>query len=213
MVEPNIKHVATNVPSSSLMDYAATVLKDGGIVVAPTETRYGLLVRADQMPPIKRLYEIKKRSLDEPIAVFVGSIELMMHYADLNPLIQRIARLFLPGPVTLVIPAVWNFLDPIVRDGKVGLRVSSSQVIQEIMQRVNFPVSATSANLSGKATAGKIREIFDIFSDAVDLYLDAGSLDNQVSTVVDCSNERLVVLREGAVSSADIKAAAKGVME
>ena len=213
MVDPIIRHIDPLAPSSSLVDHAVDVLEKGGLVVAPTETQYGLLTRADQAQPVKRLYQLKERSLNQPTAVFVGRIELMMHYARLNPLATRLARLFLPGPLTLVVSAIGTFPAGVVSEGKIGLRVSSSHVIQGIMQRVDFPVSATSANISGETTAARIDDIALLFGDAIGLYLDAGALEQQVSTVVDCSDERLIVLREGTVSLADLEAALKGTVQ
>ena len=211
MTEPNVKRIDPEEPAQALIDQAVSVLEDGGLVVAPTETRYGLLTRADQTEPLKKMYRLKKRSTDLPTAVFIGSIELMMHYANLNPIAQRLARLFMPGPLTLVLPSLGTYPDVVVRDDRIGLRVSSSLVVQKIMQCVGFPVSATSANISGEDTAERIEEIAELFGVEIDLYLNGGSLAGQTSTVVDCCGPEPVVLRAGAISAADIDMAVKGV--
>ncbi|MBU8933024.1 MAG: threonylcarbamoyl-AMP synthase [candidate division Zixibacteria bacterium] len=211
MTEPNVKRIDSGEPAQALIDQAVRVLEDGGLVVAPTETRYGLLARADQAGPLQKVYRLKKRSTELPTAVFVGSIELMIHYANLNPIAQRLARLFLPGPLTLVLPAIGTYPDVVVTEDRIGLRVSSSPVIQKIIQCVGFPVSATSANISGEVTSGRCEEIAEIFGDEINLYLDAGRLAGQTSTVVDCCGPEPVVLRTGAISAADIEVAVKGV--
>lgn len=183
----------------------------GGLVVAPTETRYGLLARADQGAPLEKLYRLKGRPDDHLTAVFAGNREQMTLWANLNSMALRLARQFLPGPLTLVVPAVGTFPDVVVREGKIGLRLSSSPVIQQIMQNIDFPVSATSANISGEATPESVDEIVQLFGSEVDLYLNAGRLGGPVSTVVDCCGPEPVVLREGAVGKNDIEAAVKAV--
>ncbi len=196
-------------PDPAVIEEAVAVLEAGGLVVAPTETRYGLLARADKGLPAERLTEVKRRSETKPISVFVGSFEMIMHYARMNPTSQRLAQLFLPGPLTLVVPAIGTWHEMIVPQDKIGIRVSSSPVIQAIMERVDFPVTATSANISGEDEAETVSEIAEAFEDGVDLYLDSGRLAGMPSTVVECIDETPKILREGAIDPNEIMAAVK----
>jgi tRNA threonylcarbamoyl adenosine modification protein (Sua5/YciO/YrdC/YwlC family) len=92
-----------------------------------------------------------------------------------------------------------------VVDGKIGLRWSSSPVIDGLLRRLECPLTATSANISGRPDPESVEEIVSQFGDRVDLYLDAGPLTGPTSTVVDCSGEKPKILRDGAIPRAEIE--------
>ena len=211
MADVQVEKIDPDNPVMSLVERAISVLESGGIVVAPTETRYGLLARADRQMPTERLMAIKQRSAGKPVAVFVGTIEMIMHYAEINPTAQMLARVFLPGPLTLVAPAIGSWGKMIVPDRTIGIRISSSPVIQAIMERVDFPVTATSANLPGDDDNSDVVSIAATLGDRVDLYLDGGVLLGAPSTVVDCSQDEPVILRQGAIAADQILSAMKAV--
>lgn len=207
MIDQNIVAVDVDTPDLETINRAVDILKAGGLVVAPTETRYGLLGRADKAEVVEKVYQLKKRALSQPIAIFVGSLEMVTHYAELNPPAQFLARLFLPGPLTLVLKGLPEWDSPVAHNGKVGIRISTAPVIQEIMERAGFPLTATSANLSGATELSSIDDISHALGAAVDLYLDSGVLDGAPSTVVDCSGDFPTILREGAIDKKEIMAA------
>ena len=205
MMSPRIDAVEYAVPDVGIVAKAAVVLKDGGLVVAPTETRYGLLARADQPSAVSRLYSIKGRPVKLPTAIFVRDQRDISSYAVFNPAAKRLAERFLPGPLTLVLKATRDLGEPLVVDGKIGIRLSSAPFIIALLKEVSFPVTATSANLSGTEDLDTVDEIARAFGGKVDLYIDVGVLDNTVSTVVDVSQEQAVILREGAIAADDIQ--------
>lgn len=211
MNKDSIKKINCSNPETEIIEQVIKKLIAREIVVVPTETRYGMLTRADSEDSVKNLYRLKRRSKFQPSAVFVGNLEMMMHYGELTPSIQRLAKLFLPGPVTLIIKALDGAMLPVIVDGKIGMRISSSQVIENIMGNIPFPVTATSANLSGSEDNITIEEIHKTFGDQISLYLDGGKLDNTTSTVIDCTGTEPVVLREGAIAKETILDALKGV--
>jgi L-threonylcarbamoyladenylate synthase len=184
---------------------AAEVLKDGGIVVVPTETRYGMAIRIDDSSCLERLYHIKKREKSLPTAIFVRSHEEIGHFGTLNNFSSRLAESFLPGPMTLVIPAKPGYAPPLTAENKIGIRYSSSKVIADLLENVQFNFTATSANISGTGELTQISEIAGIFEDEIDLYLDAGPLGSISSTVVDCTGRTAQVLRLGAISEEQIR--------
>ncbi|HOD67653.1 MAG TPA: L-threonylcarbamoyladenylate synthase [candidate division Zixibacteria bacterium] len=207
---PRVEEIDPQAPARELINEAVTVLDGGGLVVAPTETRYGLLARADRKIPADRLARAKRRASEKPISIFVGTIEMITHYAELRPTALRLARIFLPGPLTLVLPAVGSWHPVIAPVGKIGVRVSASPVIQAIMERVEYPVTATSANISGDEENETVEQIVEIFGDEVDLYLDGGPLTGMPSTVIDCTIVPPAVLREGAIDPAEIDRVVRG---
>jgi L-threonylcarbamoyladenylate synthase len=186
------------------MERAAAVLAAGDLVAAPTETRYGLFVRADRQASLQRLYETKQRPLDRPTALLIDQFSEAERYGRVNCGAAALAERFMPGPVTLVLAATCNWPPPMVIDGKIGLRCSSSPVVHEILSRLKVPIAATSANISGQSERDNVSEIVDDFDDRVALYLDAGPLTGPASTVIDCSTDQPRVLREGAVAADEI---------
>ena len=191
-------------PQGRLTDQAAALLLRGDLVVAPTETRYGLLARADDTESLRKLYRAKDRDRAAAVAIFVDSIEALDTYGVMTPSARRLAKRFMPGPLTLVLTAADGTTLPVESDGRVGLRVSSSPVVEAILEKVRKPLTATSANLTGHGEAETIDQVVEAFGSAVALYLDAGCLVGNVSTVVLCQGDRTELLREGALSAAGI---------
>ena len=199
-------------PDSRLVDEVVRCLIAGGMVVAPTETRYGLMVRADRNEDLERMYAIKHRDLNLPTALFVADLAAATRYGQITPTAEALANKFLPGPLTMILRSVTDWSAPRVSGGKIGLRISSAPVIQQVLGRVPFPLSATSANVSGSGDPVNIEDAVEAFGDGVDLYLDAGPIDGPLSTVVDCSSEPVRILRSGAISNEAIAAAAGGTV-
>ncbi len=204
MTRPIILTINPDTPEEPILEMAVDMLRRDGIVLAPTETRYGLLARIDRPETVHELYRMKKRDLDQPTAVFLKSVDEIERYACLTDVATALAKRFLPGPMTLVMNAREPLPSPLVVDGKIGIRVSSSAVIAGLLERIDFRLTATSANLSGEPETETVSEIADIFGSAVPMYLDAGPLCGPPSTVVDCTGEKPVVLRRGAIAEEEI---------
>ena len=194
-------------PDPAIIDRATGLLESGLTVVAPTETRYGLLVRADRQDRLEALYRLKNRDLNRPTALLVPDTDSISRLGRMNPAARILAERFLPGPLTLVLEAVESWPPPRVVDGRIGIRYSPLGVIRAILGIIDFPLTATSANISGQAEGETVEEIRAGFEDRVELYLDAGPLTGPVSTVVDCSGDTTVILREGAIPSDAIRTA------
>jgi L-threonylcarbamoyladenylate synthase len=192
-------------PLEAELSMTAELLRSGGLVVAPTETRYGLLIRADRPESLQRLFTVKGRSVLQPTSVFVADIAGAARLARINESATRLAKAFLPGPLTLVLPSIVAWEPPLVVAGKIGIRISSSPVIAGLVGRVEAPLTATSANRSGSPDLATAAEIQAVFGDEVDLYLDGGELMNDTSTVVDCTGPEVIILRRGAVDESEIR--------
>ena len=146
-----------------LLDWVTSALAEGELVVAPTETRYGLVARVDDAVAVDKLYQAKARPGGAPVAVFLGGVLALYRYAVMTASSDALATRFLPGPLTLVLKAAADNVWPVVNDGWIGLRVSSSQVVQALVESSPFPLSATSANRSGSPELETIDEIYDAF--------------------------------------------------
>ncbi|MEA1980438.1 MAG: L-threonylcarbamoyladenylate synthase [candidate division Zixibacteria bacterium] len=190
--------------NSKLLLQIISSLKNNHIIVAPTETRYGLLVRADNKTAIENLYEIKQRPSSMPTAVFVKSLKEIDDLAIMNEISTKLTNRFLPGPLTLVLNTKIKFPEPVVVNNKIGIRYSPSEIINKLVNAVDFPLTATSANLSGQNENETIEEIYQTFGQKVGFYLDEGRLNSLSSTVVDCSENRCRILRAGAIDNDEI---------
>lgn len=203
-----IIHIDSVNPDSTHLDRAADILLAGGLVVSPTETRYGLLANACNGDAVSRLCQAKGRDFNRAVAVFVDNIHSIREIAVLDEVAERLARTFLPGPLTLVLKATVNWPSPLVVDEKIGIRISTSPVISQLVRRIG-PLTATSANMSGFPDPVDVTEAREQLGKAVDLYLDAGNLSGPVSTVVDCSHGLCHILRAGAIEPERIVNAVK----
>lgn len=184
---------------------AARVIADGGVVVAPTETRYGLLVRGDNETAVQRLFELKGRQFSSPTALFVAAKSDIARLGIVTPIAQDLIEEFLPGPLTVVLASRVNWSAPRVVDGKIGIRLSSSNLIHQLVDAVEASLTATSANLSGHPNRETIHDIHSDFGDRVDLYIDGGPLTGPVSTVVECIESSYRILRAGAIPIEEIE--------
>ena len=183
------------------MSQAAAALSAGQLVVAPTETQYGLLAVGSDPAAVERLLQVKGRRTGQPISVFLSSPDDISRYAQLTPEAERLTRAFLPGPLTLVLESRVDWGAPLVVDGKIGLRVSPLPLILQLVRLVGAPLTATSANRAGLAGSDTIDAVLAQLGRAVALYLDGGPLTGPVSSVVVCDRRGMTVLREGAIAT------------
>ena len=203
-------HVDPDNPNAEVINLAATVLRDGGIVVFPTETVYGIGALADSKFGAQEIFEVKVRPLDMPLPWLVENEDALDTYGvDIPEYAHRLARAFWPGPLSLVVTASdrvgKDFRAP---DGTVALRSPDHEVVTELIAAAGGPIIATSANTHGRPAPAAFDAVEERIIIAADLSLDGGeTAHQQASSVVLCTGPEPVVLREGAVSSADIAAA------
>jgi L-threonylcarbamoyladenylate synthase len=198
--------VDPNAVAAPALNMAAEILSNGGLVVSPTETRYGILARADRREVLERLYRVKARNINKPTSVLVAQPEDIGRLGKINRPAELMIGAFLPGPLTLVLASLKEWFPPAVVDEKIGLRCSSMLFVNGLVTALDMPLTATSANRAGGSEFESVDEIETEFGDEIDLYLDAGPLTGKTSTVVDCSGKEPVILREGAISRNNIEA-------
>lgn len=192
---------------SQISDVVAA-LKQGRPAVFPTDTVYGLGVAVGFSEGPDELFAVKRRPEGKPVAWLVGGVEDLEAYgADLPESAIEAARRFWPGPLTLVVKA--SELVPEAfrsRQGTVGLRMPDDDTALEIIREVGCPVATTSANISGEPAPRSFSEIDQrVLDAAVSCAGDGSQGSGLASTVIDCTGERLAVLREGALSLEDVE--------
>jgi L-threonylcarbamoyladenylate synthase len=191
-------------PDESVIEKAARILRLGGIVVYPTETLYGLGANIMDTLSLERLFEIKGRRKDKPVSIAFRDMEQAERYAVFNQAAKKLAQLMLPGPLTMVLPARVNLGDMFGGE-KIAVRMPSNAVARAILEKTRFPITATSANLSGQADPVCAKDAINQIGDKVDLVLDGGDCEHgKPSTVVDLTGKKPVFLREGAIPKSRI---------
>jgi L-threonylcarbamoyladenylate synthase len=190
-----------------LVDEVVEVLQRGGVVVLPTDTVYGLAALPTDAAAVERIFDLKGRAADVPIAVLCATAEQALTLADPVPGIEAVARRFWPGPLTLVLPRrAGADLHLGAPEHTVGLRVPDHDLVRAITARVG-PIAATSANRHGEPTAAQALEAAAALAGPVDLVVDGGSLEAAASTVVDATTDPWVALRHGPIDPAEVIAA------
>lgn len=170
--------------------YAKKRLYEDQVIVAPTDTVYGLMCRFDRSDAIERLYTIKNRPKEKAIPVLIGNIEQLPQvvHTPLVLAVNQFIETFWPGPLTVVLTAS-NSLPAILTAGQssVAVRIPQHKALCRLLNEVG-PLAATSANISGQPEAHTVDEILAQLGQAVSLILDGGiSSQNPASTVVDLS--------------------------
>lgn len=187
---------------------AARVLKDGGVVLFPTDTVYGLAVDAMNPEALARLRALKGRDEKKPISVIVPGIESLSRYGIMHDRAHELADRFLPGALTLVVEATKEIPAELTQDGAIGLRVPDDTFCLALAETFGTPYTATSANRSGLPTLGSVAAILEQFGDSapmIDLVIDDGTRSGtEPSTIVAIRDGSVSVLREGAIPSETI---------
>jgi len=195
-------------PSDAILERVSSVIESGGVVVLPTETVYGLVGDVSSAPVLERIYKLKRRGADKPISIFVNREILRELFPEGLPQVsRRLADKFWPGPLTLIVPHKGRRYQGLRSgSGKIGLRFSSSKLIQGVLRRVKAPLSATSANLSGEEESYTFERIVETFGSQVDLIVKAEERQGEkVSTVLEVEAKGVRIIREGAVPIKEIK--------
>lgn len=200
-------------PNAEVINLAATVLRDGGIAVFPTETVYGLGALADSCFGPHELFEVKVRPASLPIPLLVETEDALDKYGvDVPAYAHDLAKAFWPGAITLVVKASEavskDFRAP---DGTIGLRSPNHEVVMELIRASGGPLFTTSANTHGNPAPGAFSEVEPRILNHADIALDGGETEHQQpSTVVVCTGPEPVIARQGAVPPEAIMAAVGG---
>lgn len=203
--------VDATAPSPALMNYVAGRIRAGEVVGVPTDTFYGLAVDPVNLRAVDKVYEIKSRSRHKPLSLLIENTDQADDLAqELSEDFQMLARHFWPGPLTLIVKASHNLpLRVTANTGNVALRVPDSAIALAILAATAFPITATSANLSGASECCTAHALFEQLGERIPLIVDGGSTPRTVaSTIVDLSDENVGwrIIREGAITEDKIRA-------
>lgn len=178
---------------------AVAVLGNGGLVIYPTETCYGIGADATNDGAVKSVITVKRRSAQKKISIAFSDIRMARKYLVVTKNAEKLAKAFMPGPLTLVVESKNKPAK------KVGFRIPDDKIVLRIIRKLGKPITTTSANIAGKQPLYRIKNVTKIFDGKVDLILDAGDLKKTMpSTVYDVLDGK--ILRKGPVSEKRIRA-------
>ncbi len=180
---------------------AIAVLKSGGIVAYPTETFYGLGAKYDIDSALKRLYEIKKRPQEKAMPLIIGSREELFLITDsVNKSAMDLMDRFWPGPLTILFRARPGLSEYISSENKVAVRIPGESFALRLAMAAGFPITSTSANISGMPPADNASMISDYFGEVIDLIIDGGKTNGGLpSTIVDITGDMPKIIRHGSI--------------
>lgn len=186
----------------------AEAIEKGGVVAVPTDTVYGLVCDARNEDAIKRMFAMKGRPQEKAFSVFVKDIAMARRYAYISDAKTKFLQRVWPGAVIAVFHHKEK-LPAALTGGKdtIGIRIPDHPFLSALLDRLDFPLAQTSANISVMPPAKNADEIVGYFKDAVtepDFIVDAGEFSGAPSTVVDCTGASPLILRSGIVSKMDI---------
>jgi L-threonylcarbamoyladenylate synthase len=195
---------AINDREGAMLARAVDALRRGEVVVYPTETFYALGVDFSIPGALDRLFALKVRQLDSPVALIAADTAMAFSIArEVPPAARALAEKFWPGPLTLVLPAHPGIPAGLIGpDGGVGVRVSPHPLCRALTSALGRPLTATSANRSGEPPARSIDEARTYFGRRVAVYLDGGAATAiSASTVVGFDGTRVRIIRKGAIAA------------
>jgi len=178
------------------------------VIVFPTETLYGLGADALNDAAVEKVFQLKGRDPRNPIPVLVAD-QAMLHtlVTKIPTVAQKLMDRYWPGPLTLVLPGRKNIPKPLCNPtGGVGIRISSQSIATSLVNGLGRPLTATSANPSGKEPARTLREAKRYFAHRVELFVDGGTLTSKSgSTVVEAMEDSIKIIREGELSASELR--------
>ena len=185
----------------------ARTMKQGGVVVFPTETVYGIGANGLSANAVKRIYEVKQRPLNKPISLLVNGTDMINEIAqDITDLEKALIRKFFPGPLTIILKKK-DIVPNIVtaNSNTVGVRMPSNKIALKLIEYAGVPIATPSANISGKPSGTNIEDIMKDFEGKVDYFIDDGPSKIGISsTIVQVIDGVPHILRQGKITEEQI---------
>ena len=184
----------------SEIEELAKILKKDGIISVPTDTVYGICARIDSNIAHDKLMEVKNRPIEKSFPVMCANEEQIKSIAIVNNIAEKLIKAFMPGPITLVLKKNKD-LPKYITNGKntIAVRMATSKAIEKLIIETESPIFMTSANQSGKAECSNLDEI-EQCCPLLDGMMEGNIIFSKGSTIVDCTLEKIKILREGPIS-------------
>ena len=184
------------------MDKIVNIIRNGGLVIMPTDTIYGILGDATNEEAIKKVFELKNRENNKPLLILVNGIEMLKRYVvDINELENKLIKQYWPGPLTIIFKK--KNINDLLTCGKdtIGIRYPNDDRILELITKLDRPLFSTSVNISGEANVISLDYVQQSILDGVDYVVDEGECNNSSSTIIIVVNNQVEILREGSIKN------------
>lgn len=194
-----IKQVNIANPDSEIINGTVEMLKNGNIIVYPTDTIYGIGCDILNKKAIQTIQTIKNRKKQKPLSIICSDLKDISRWAIVSNMQYKILKKYLPGPYTFILTAS-NDAPKILQDEKrktIGIRIPDNKVCLDIVSNLGNPIVTTSVNLAGEVNYVNPDDIKKDWYGKVDLILDAGEISNDPSTIISLVDENIEIIRQG----------------
>lgn len=184
------------------IDYLSDILKNDGLAVIPTDTVYGLVGDATNEEVIKKIFDLKQREKEKPLLILVSNLDMLNHYVEnISKIELKIINHFWPGPLTIIFANKKNLSDTLTSGKKeIAIRMPNNKDLLNLINKLNKPIIATSANIAHKKTITSIDLLEDSIKNNIDYIYDGGYLEDIPSTIIKVSDNKVEIIREGIIA-------------
>ena len=177
-------------------------LKDGKLVIMPTDTIYGIIGDATNEDVINKVYEVKERPHDKPLLILVSNFSMLHELVTEIPKeTEKIIKKFWPGPLTILFKKSSKVSDTLTANSSlVAIRMPNDKRLLNIMNHLNRPLISTSANISSHNAITNPNQLEEKMKEKIDLIVDEGTVNNKASTLITIVNGKIEILREGCLT-------------
>jgi len=181
------------------VEQAVTILQNGGLIIYPTDTVYGIGCDISKKSAVEKIYRIKGIEKQKPLSFICSDIKDISRYAKISTSNYRDLRRYLPGPYTFILPGTREAPKVLISKQKtVGIRIPDHALTLAIVEALGNPIISTSVNISEQSFASDPQEFSEFYEGKVDLILDSGPTWAGLSSVIDMTNDDgPTVIREG----------------
>jgi len=194
--------------SNSDLNTIVSVLKKNGLIVYPTETFYGLGANCFSAEAVKKIFALKRRDRTKPLPVVISDLSMLDSVVEEIPsAAELLFRLYWPGPLTIIFPANPHLPEDLLgTTTSIGVRLPAHAGLRDLVKNAGFPITATSANISGEEELSDPERVFDAFAGKVDCIVAGGKTKGgSPSTLIDLTSPIPQILREGAISASELQ--------
>ena len=183
---------------------AEEIIENGGVVIFPTDTVYGIGCNPYNANAVKKIYEIKSREKIKSLPVLASSIQIVKEISIIDEFTEKIIKKYWPGPLTLILKLKdKNLKKSLNLEDKIAVRIPNSECTLKLLNKCNLLVG-TSANISGDSSFTDPQECMKNVKN-YDVFVDGGTITSKgESTIIEIKNEKIHIIREGALKKEDI---------
>jgi L-threonylcarbamoyladenylate synthase len=194
-------------PKKKEINIASKIIKNNGIVIFPTETVYGIGANAFNDKAVMNIFKAKNRPADNPLIVHVSSLKELNIVGVINKNAKKLIEKFWPGPLTIILEKK-DCIPFSVTAGmnSVAVRMPKNKIALKLIKKSGVPIAAPSANISGKPSGTRIKDIMDDFCQKVNCIIDGGDCEIGIeSTIIDLTSDKAILLRPGKITAEEIE--------